>query len=137
MILNVLDNAIDAVGQGGSITVRTGATERGDEVFVAVSDTGGGIAPEVLEHIFDPFYTTKKAGEGTRPRPRHLLFDHGKTRRPASWRKAPPAAGATFTVFLPTGRPPSRRIPCSTCGSGCLLCVRLRRAVGFAPCTPV
>jgi signal transduction histidine kinase len=60
---NLLDNAIDAVDGQGRITVRT-ASENG-RVLVEVSDDGPGIPDEVLERIFEPFYTTKDVGEGT------------------------------------------------------------------------
>jgi signal transduction histidine kinase len=61
--MNLLDNAIDAVGGRGRITVRT-ASENG-RVLVEVSDDGPGIPEEVRERIFEPFYTTKDVGEGT------------------------------------------------------------------------
>ena len=104
VILNVLDNAIDAVGQGGSITVRTGATEGGQEVFVSVTDTGGGIAPEVLEHIFDPFYTTKKAGEGT-GLGLAICYSIMEKLGGRIVAESTPGNGATFTVYLPTAPP--------------------------------
>ncbi|MCB2380535.1 GHKL domain-containing protein [Hymenobacter sp. BT635] len=60
---NLLDNAIDALPVGGEITLRTSL--EGNFVRVFVIDNGSGIAPEVLPRIFEPFYTTKQAGEGT------------------------------------------------------------------------
>ncbi|TGE20780.1 hypothetical protein E5K00_22640 [Hymenobacter aquaticus] len=60
---NLLDNAIDVLPSGGEITLRTAV--EGDFVRVFVIDNGPGIAPEVLPRIFEPFYTTKQAGEGT------------------------------------------------------------------------
>ncbi|HYQ85347.1 MAG TPA: ATP-binding protein, partial [Rubrobacter sp.] len=60
---NLLDNAIDAVGGRGRITVRT--TSENGRVLVEVSDDGPGIPEEVRERIFEPFYTTKDVGEGT------------------------------------------------------------------------
>jgi signal transduction histidine kinase len=60
---NLLDNAIDALAPGGEITLRT--TLEGEFVRVFIIDNGSGIPAEVLPHIFEPFYTTKQAGEGT------------------------------------------------------------------------
>jgi signal transduction histidine kinase len=60
---NLLDNAIDALGDGGTITI---ATRRdGDTALVEISDDGPGIAPEIRERIFDSFFTTKDVGQGT------------------------------------------------------------------------
>jgi signal transduction histidine kinase len=60
---NIIDNAIDAMGGKGTLTVRTG---RVDEcVFVEIGDTGPGIPPDVRQKIFDPFFTTKPVGRGT------------------------------------------------------------------------
>jgi signal transduction histidine kinase len=60
---NLLDNALDAVAEGGTIGLKTSLV--GDEVQVAIMDNGPGIPPEVQEHIFDPFFTTKPAGVGS------------------------------------------------------------------------
>jgi signal transduction histidine kinase len=64
---NLLDNAIDAVSQGGSIQVRTWAEDRNGRphVCISVTDNGSGIPLESQPHIFDPFYTTKEVGIGT------------------------------------------------------------------------
>jgi signal transduction histidine kinase len=60
---NIIDNAIDAMGGHGEITLRTYA--RGDNVIVELSDNGPGIPPEVRQRIFEPFFTTKGPGTGT------------------------------------------------------------------------
>ncbi|MET4076601.1 ATP-binding protein [Hymenobacter sp. UYCo722] len=61
---NLLDNAIDALpAQGGEITLRT--LREGDFVRVFLVDNGSGIPTDVLPHIFEPFYTTKQAGDGS------------------------------------------------------------------------
>ena len=60
---NIIDNAIDAMKDGGELTVKTASTP--EEVVFNVIDNGPGIAPENLERIFDPFFTTKDVGEGT------------------------------------------------------------------------
>lgn len=63
VVLNVLHNAIDAIGQEGSIEV----SSRLDNGNIAVdfADTGPGLTPEVMEHLYDPFFTTKPKGKGT------------------------------------------------------------------------
>lgn len=60
---NLIQNALDAVGASGTITVR--AEARGDVVDVSVSDTGPGVAPEARARLFEPFFTTKGVGVGT------------------------------------------------------------------------
>ncbi|MGD2046114.1 MAG: ATP-binding protein [Gemmatimonadota bacterium] len=61
--LNLIDNALDAINEGGRIDIR--AELELDHVVVRVVDDGPGIPPEVLPHIFDPFVTTKPPGQGT------------------------------------------------------------------------
>ena len=63
VFMNLLVNAAHAIENDGIITVRTGTAN--DQVWVEVSDTGNGIAPEHLSKIFDPFFTTKPVGKGT------------------------------------------------------------------------
>jgi len=61
--MNLIDNALDAVADGGRVTVTAGA--EGSNVVVRVTDDGAGIPSEVARHIFDPFFTTKAVGQGT------------------------------------------------------------------------
>lgn len=65
VFLNILENAIDAVGKDGTITIRTAYSSQLKEVTATISDTGPGIPKEMLDRIFDPFFTTKPGGEGT------------------------------------------------------------------------
>ncbi len=60
---NLLENAIDALGDSGTITIATRAD--GDCAEVDISDDGPGIPPEVRDRVFDPFFTTKEVGKGT------------------------------------------------------------------------
>jgi two-component system NtrC family sensor kinase len=65
VFLNILNNAIDAIGKDGMISVRTSYGSREKEISISISDNGQGIANEVLDRIFDPFFTTKEVGSGT------------------------------------------------------------------------
>ena len=61
--LNLFLNAIKAMPDGGVLGIALGKTD--SEAWVSISDTGHGIAPEDLNNIFDPFYTTAPVGQGT------------------------------------------------------------------------
>jgi signal transduction histidine kinase len=61
--MNLIDNAIDAVSQGGRVQVT--AERRLNFVHVRIVDDGCGIAPDIIDRIFDPFFTTKPVGQGT------------------------------------------------------------------------
>ena len=71
---------------------------------MSVTDTGGGITPDVLEHIFDPFYTTKKAGEGT-GLGLAICYSIMEKLGGRIVAESTPGNGATFTVYLPTAPP--------------------------------
>jgi signal transduction histidine kinase len=60
---NLVDNALDAIAEGGHVAVA--ARAEGPKVVVRVTDDGPGIPPDVMSRIFDPFFTTKPVGEGT------------------------------------------------------------------------
>ncbi|MDP2788268.1 MAG: PAS domain S-box protein [Pseudomonadota bacterium] len=66
VFMNLMVNAAHAMeGPRGTITLRTGLAESGNEVWVEIADTGKGIPEEVRGRIFDPFFTTKPVGVGT------------------------------------------------------------------------
>ena len=60
---NIIDNAVDAMGGKGTLTIGTSLDR--DCILVEIGDTGSGIAPELQRRIFDPFFTTKDVGKGT------------------------------------------------------------------------
>lgn len=63
---NIFQNAQQAMENGGTLTIRTFPVEKPDGLYaaVAISDTGGGIPPELVYNIFNPFFTTKEYGTG-------------------------------------------------------------------------
>ncbi len=64
VLLNLINNAIDAIGpEGGTITITSGLD--GEHVIIDVADTGQGIPDGLMNRIFDPFFTTKPVGKGT------------------------------------------------------------------------
>jgi len=78
IIMNLAVNARDAMGEKGSLTIRSedvildeeycrmnAEARPGDHVMLSITDTGHGIDRETLQHIFEPFYTTKELGRGT------------------------------------------------------------------------
>jgi len=100
VLVNVILNGIQACGPQGTVEVTTGAEESDGQRWcvVTVADTGGGVAPELAERIFDPFYTTKAGGSGLGLFvARRIVSEHG-----GHVRVAPRAGGGTAcTISLP------------------------------------
>jgi two-component system NtrC family sensor kinase len=63
VLMNIIDNAIFAIGDSGDIYIRT--YSKNNILYIEIEDNGKGIAKENLEKIFEPFFTTKGVGEGT------------------------------------------------------------------------
>ena len=63
VMVNLINNAMQAIGENGSVEVA--ALRNGNEALILVKDSGDGIAPENLEQIFQPFFSTKPEGQGT------------------------------------------------------------------------
>jgi PAS domain S-box-containing protein len=103
-LLNLVKNALDATEEGGTVHLLAKREAMGgkDGVEVVVSDTGCGIAPEILPLIFDPFFTTKPVGKGTGlglSLARRIVEAHGGTIRADSVL----GSGTTMRVWLPAG----------------------------------
>lgn len=99
LLLNLLTNSAQAVGDGGAISVRLAPFPDGDGVILSVSDDGAGIPAEQLEKIWEPFFTTKDEGTGLGlPICRQIAELHGGTITVES----APGEGTTVLVLLPT-----------------------------------
>ena len=98
---NLVDNAVDAMGGRGTLTISAApeAEAGGIGVQVTICDTGSGIPPEVRKRLFEPFYTTKEPGKGTGL---GLHISHGVVARHGGRIEVDSAPGRTcFTVTLP------------------------------------
>ncbi len=128
VIMNLLVNARDAMGQGGMVTIETSNVSVSDDpqpgsadapagrsVCIAVSDTGRGIDPSIVDKIFEPFFSTKPMAEASGL---GLSTVYGIVTQ-AGGRIAvhsEPGVGATFKVYLPAeeapaGQPATRPLP--------------------------
>lgn len=95
-ISNLVVNAMDAMRQGGMLTLRTRA--EGGKVLIEVADTGSGLTPEECERIFTPYYTSKQHGTGLGLAiVQSVVSDHGGRIRVESQ----PGRGTTFVIELP------------------------------------
>ncbi len=113
VLMNLAVNAGDAMPEGGTLTIKTEnvyldesyqqqhpETVLGDYVEIEVSDTGHGINEEIVEHMFDPFYTTKDIGKGTGL---GLATVYGIVKQSDGyiWVSSKPDHGTTFKIYLP------------------------------------
>jgi two-component system NtrC family sensor kinase len=109
-------NAIEAMGEGGRLTVRTDADGSApDEVRLGVTDTGVGIPPEVQPHIFDPFFSTKGVSKGVGL---GLAVVYGIVQRHHGRIdvESCPGHGTTFTITL--ARQPQGHLAAEAVGAG-------------------
>lgn len=102
VFMNILVNAAQAMEERGTITIHTEPV--GDEVQIAITDTGQGIAPDNLAKLFDPFFTTKPVGQGTGL---GLSVSYGIIKHHGGHIdvQSEPGKGTTFTVRLPVDHP--------------------------------
>jgi two-component system nitrogen regulation sensor histidine kinase NtrY len=106
---NLVLNAIDAMPQGGELTLRTAVSNDGgpaNDIAISVSDTGSGLTPEECERLFTPYYTTKQHGTGLGLAiVQSIVSDHGGKISVESTKEK----GTTFRIELPGEVPQSRR----------------------------
>ncbi|MCB4756604.1 MAG: CHASE domain-containing protein [Elusimicrobia bacterium] len=102
IIINLCNNAMDAMPEKGTLTVRTDRLQKNgsDWIVVEVSDTGAGIPEEIQSRIFEPFFTTKEVGKGT-GLGLSLVFEIVQRHKGTIDVKSEVGKGTTFTVFLP------------------------------------
>jgi PAS domain S-box-containing protein len=113
ILLNLAVNARDAMKSQGTLTIRARNEVVGEEylqthpfartgefVHLSVTDTGPGISSEVMQHVFEPFYTTKPIGSGTGL---GLSIVYGAVKQAGGWITAASTegVGATFDIYLP------------------------------------
>jgi len=104
VLMALMLNALDAMEQGGQLTVRTGLNPaRSDEVVVEVQDTGVGIPRAEQSKIFEPFYTTKPPGRGT-GLGLSICYGIVADHRGRIEVDSTPGRGSTFRVYLPVHR---------------------------------
>ncbi len=122
IVMNLCRNAADAIEPyTGTIEVAlanvdlpedlaTREIQAGEYLQLTVSDTGTGMAPEIMSHIFEPFYTTKDVGKGSGM---GLSVIHGivKGHGGAVRAESEPGKGSLFTVYLPTTRETDEELP--------------------------
>jgi signal transduction histidine kinase len=106
-LLNLIFNAVDAMPDGGTLTLSAASEPNPDTVVIRVTDTGRGIGEEDMAHIFEPFFTTKREGHGLGlglSTTYGIIDRHGGTLTAASQ----PGRETTFEIRLPVQAPGSR-----------------------------
>jgi len=102
VLVNMMINATQAMSSGGELTVKTSFIKDRDTVEIIIADNGNGIAPEFLDHIFDPFFSTKEdSGTGL-----GLWVSYGivKKHKGRIKVKSTVGEGTTFTIIMPTSK---------------------------------
>lgn len=119
-LVNLAVNARDAIDGGGRLTIHVQVTEQmpaapnqapvsGSFVAVSITDTGSGIAQEHLEQIYEPFFTTKRVGQGT-GLGLSQVFGFAKQSGGEIAVQSTLGQGSTFTLYLPRVEQPPRQV---------------------------
>ena len=130
VITNLVQNARDAMPDGGTISISTRNVEAeaarefgyselvdGDYVLVEVADTGTGMPAEVAERIFEPFFTTKEIGKGT-GLGLSMVYGIVKQSGGSIFVDSVPGEGTSFRIFLPRHVPAEATGPAETIAAG-------------------
>lgn len=99
VVMNLVSNGLEAMDAGGTMTIEI--TEQADQITLSVADDGCGMSPEVIENLFEPFFTQRRDGRGTGlglSISHRIVTDHGGT---IDVQSAGPGQGSTFRVKLP------------------------------------
>jgi two-component system, NtrC family, sensor histidine kinase AtoS len=101
VFLNLLLNAIEAMPDGGALAVKTSYNRSSNSIDIAIADTGKGIGPNMLDRIFQPFFTSKRKGTGLGLAiTRRLVEEHGGN----IYVQSTPERGTVFNVSLPAAQ---------------------------------
>ena len=109
VVLNLLVNALDSIEESGH--VRVGVRRSGQEALLTITDDGCGMTEEVLEHLFEPFFTRRRSGQGTGlglSIVHRIVADHGGRIAATS---AGAGQGSTFRVTLPVAAVGDAAVP--------------------------
>ncbi len=99
VMVNLITNAVQAMSSGGRLVISSRLGKTGDSVEVGVADTGKGISPEFLPHIFDPFFSTK--GDGGTGLGLSVSYGIIKNHKGDIRVESKVGVGTTFTIELP------------------------------------